>query len=56
MGKKYGSVGTRLQSVNTYSSHDYETDVRFKDNGDQYNMVDYHVFSLHTLHPRWQGN
>lgn len=56
MGKKYGSVGTRLQSVNTYSSHDHETDVRFKDNRDQYNMVDYHVVSLLTPHPCWQGN
>ncbi|KAI1212036.1 glycoside hydrolase family 43 protein [Annulohypoxylon truncatum] len=32
-----------------YPSHDRETDIQFNDNGDQYDMVDYHVFSLDTL-------
>jgi hypothetical protein len=29
-----------------YPSHDRETDIKFNDNGDQYDMADYHVFSL----------
>lgn len=29
-----------------YPSHDRETDIQFNDNGDQYDMVDYHVFSM----------
>jgi hypothetical protein len=29
-----------------YPSHDRETDIEFNDNGDQYDMVDYHVISL----------
>jgi hypothetical protein len=29
-----------------YPSHDRETDIAFNDNGDQYDMVDYHVLSL----------
>lgn len=29
-----------------YPSHDRETDQAFNDNGDQYDMADYHVFSL----------
>jgi hypothetical protein len=29
-----------------YPSYDRETDVKFNDNGDQYDMVDYHVLSL----------
>ncbi|KAJ5097613.1 Xylosidase/arabinosidase [Penicillium angulare] len=29
-----------------YPSHDRETDIKFNDNGDQYDMVDYHVFSM----------
>ncbi len=29
-----------------YPSHDRESDVAFNDNGDQYDMADYHVFSL----------
>jgi hypothetical protein len=29
-----------------YPSHDRETDIADNDNGDQYDMVDYHVFSL----------
>ncbi|KAJ6015434.1 Xylosidase/arabinosidase [Penicillium herquei] len=29
-----------------YPSHDRETDIEFNDNGDQYDMVDYHVFSM----------
>lgn len=37
--------------VYIYPSHDRETDIAFNDNGDQYDMVDYHVFSLDTLHP-----
>lgn len=37
--------------VYIYPSHDRETDIAFNDNGDQYDMVDYHVFSVDTLHP-----
>lgn len=29
-----------------YPSHDRETDIAFNDNGDQYDMTDYHVFSM----------
>ncbi|GES58818.1 xylosidase [Aspergillus terreus] len=29
-----------------YPSHDRETDIQFNDNGDQYDMVDYHVLSM----------
>lgn len=29
-----------------YPSHDRETDIKFNDNGDQYDMNDYHVLSL----------
>ena len=32
-----------------YPSHDRETDIQFNDNGDQYDMNDYHVFSLETV-------
>ncbi|KAK7731081.1 hypothetical protein SLS53_008799 [Cytospora paraplurivora] len=32
-----------------YPSHDRETDIQFNDNGDQYDMADYHVFSLESL-------
>ncbi|KAI1778769.1 glycoside hydrolase family 43 protein [Hypoxylon cercidicola] len=32
-----------------YPSHDRETDIQFNDNGDQYDMTDYHVFSLDSL-------
>ncbi|KAF3759948.1 family 43 glycoside hydrolase [Cryphonectria parasitica EP155] len=32
-----------------YPSHDRETDIQFNDNGDQYDMNDYHVFSLDSL-------
>ncbi|KAI2470722.1 glycoside hydrolase family 43 protein [Annulohypoxylon bovei var. microspora] len=35
--------------VYIYPSHDRETDIEFNDNGDQYDMVDYHVFSLDSL-------
>lgn len=31
--------------VYIYPSHDRETDIKFNDNGDQYDMADYHVFS-----------
>ena len=34
-----------------YPSHDRETDIKFNDNGDQYDMADYHVFSLESLDP-----
>ncbi|KKA28518.1 hypothetical protein TD95_002890 [Thielaviopsis punctulata] len=34
-----------------YPSHDRETDISFNDNGDQYDMADYHVFSTPTLDP-----
>lgn len=37
--------------VYIYPSHDRATDIQFNDNGDQYDMADYHVFSLDTLHP-----
>ncbi|KAG9253990.1 glycosyl hydrolase [Emericellopsis atlantica] len=32
-----------------YPSHDRETDIAFNDNGDQYDMADYHVFSTSDL-------
>lgn len=32
--------------IYVYPSHDRETDIQFNDNGDQYDMVDYHVLSL----------
>ncbi|KAJ9132377.1 Xylosidase-like protein [Pleurostoma richardsiae] len=34
-----------------YPSHDRETDIKFNDNGDQYDMVDYHVYSTSSLDP-----
>lgn len=34
-----------------YPSHDRETDIAFNDNGDQYDMADYHVFSAASLDP-----
>lgn len=34
-----------------YPSHDRETDIKFNDNGDQYDMADYHVFSTTSLDP-----
>ncbi|GKT95132.1 xylosidase arabinosidase [Colletotrichum tofieldiae] len=34
-----------------YPSHDRETDIKFNDNGDQYDMADYHVFSTSSLNP-----
>ncbi|KAF4891979.1 Xylosidase/arabinosidase [Colletotrichum viniferum] len=34
-----------------YPSHDRETDIQFNDNGDQYDMADYHVFSTSSLDP-----
>ncbi|KAI1108570.1 xylosidase/arabinosidase [Nemania sp. NC0429] len=37
--------------VYIYPSHDRETDIEFNDNGDQYDMTDYHVFSTTTLDP-----
>ncbi|GAP86634.1 putative xylosidase arabinosidase [Rosellinia necatrix] len=35
--------------VYIYPSHDRETDITFNDNGDQYDMADYHVFSTGSL-------
>ncbi|MFT3781687.1 MAG: glycoside hydrolase family 43 protein [Nibricoccus sp.] len=32
-----------------YPSHDRETDIPDNDNGDQYDMVDYHVFSMDSI-------
>ena len=32
-----------------YPSHDRETDIKFNDNGDQYDMADYHVFSMDSV-------
>jgi hypothetical protein len=37
--------------VYIYPSHDRESNVAFNDNGDQYDMADYHVFSVPHLHP-----
>ncbi|KAH9897104.1 glycoside hydrolase family 43 protein [Xylariomycetidae sp. FL2044] len=37
--------------VYVYPSHDRETDIQFNDNGDQYDMNDYHVFSTSSLDP-----
>ncbi|KAI1276340.1 xylosidase/arabinosidase [Xylaria sp. FL0933] len=34
-----------------YPSHDRETSIQFNDNGDQYDMADYHVFSTSSLTP-----
>ncbi|KAL4902564.1 hypothetical protein BDW74DRAFT_60690 [Aspergillus multicolor] len=34
-----------------YPSHDRDTGIASNDNGDQYDMADYHVFSLDTLTP-----
>ncbi|KAI0858837.1 glycoside hydrolase family 43 protein [Xylaria cubensis] len=34
-----------------YPSHDRESDVPFNDNGDHFDMNDYHVFSTSTLEP-----
>ena len=35
--------------IYVYPSHDRETDIAFNDNGDQYDMADYHVLSLDTV-------
>ncbi|KAI4600904.1 hypothetical protein KJ359_013067 [Pestalotiopsis sp. 9143b] len=35
--------------VYIYPSHDRETDIAFNDNGDQYDMADYHVYSTSSL-------
>ena len=40
--------------VYIYPSHDRETDIQFNDNGDQYDMTDYHVFSTSSLDPALQ--
>src|SRR3954471_13771571 len=32
-----------------YPSHDRETDIQDNDNGDQYDMTDYHVFSMASI-------
>jgi len=32
--------------IYVYPSHDRETDIQFNDNGDQYDMADYHVLSM----------
>ena len=32
-----------------YPSHDRETEIPFNDDGDQYDMVDYHVFSMESV-------
>ncbi|KAK5626631.1 hypothetical protein RRF57_002346 [Xylaria bambusicola] len=37
-----------------YPSHDRETDIQFNDNGDQYDMADYHVFSTSSLDPPYE--
>lgn len=38
--------------IYVYPSHDRETDIQFNDNGDQYDMVDYHVISLDRIDQR----
>ncbi|KAJ9631004.1 hypothetical protein H2203_001532 [Taxawa tesnikishii (nom. ined.)] len=35
--------------IYVYPSHDRETDIEDNDNGDQYDMVDYHVFSMDSV-------
>ena len=35
--------------IYVYPSHDRETDIADNDNGDQYDMVDYHVFSMDSI-------
>ncbi|PVF95045.1 putative xylosidase [Serendipita vermifera] len=35
--------------IYVYPSHDRETDIQDNDNGDQYDMVDYHVFSMDSI-------
>ncbi len=35
--------------IYVYPSHDRETDIAFNDNGDQYDMNDYHVLSLGSI-------
>lgn len=35
-------------TIYIYPSHDRKTDIQFNDNGDQYDMVDYHGISLPT--------
>jgi len=35
--------------IYVYPSHDRETDIPANDNGDQYDMTDYHVFSLDAI-------
>lgn len=42
--------------VYIYPSHDRETDIAFNDNGDQYDMADYHVFSTSSLDPPYTDN
>ncbi|KAI0487808.1 xylosidase/arabinosidase [Xylaria cf. heliscus] len=37
--------------VYIYPSHDRESDIAFNDNGDHFDMADYHVFSTSTLEP-----
>ncbi|KAI0010489.1 glycoside hydrolase family 43 protein [Xylariaceae sp. FL0662B] len=41
--------------VYIYPSHDRETDIAFNDNGDQYDMADYHVFSTSSLDEPYEG-
>ncbi len=41
--------------VYVYPSHDRETGVAANDNGDQYDMADYHVFSAGSLDPPHEG-
>ncbi|KAI1199818.1 xylosidase/arabinosidase [Nemania serpens] len=42
--------------VYIYPSHDRETDIEFNDNGDQYDMTDYHVFSTTALDPPYAAD
>lgn len=35
--------------IYVYPSHDRETDIAFNDNGDQYDMVDFHILSMPSI-------
>lgn len=43
------SAHTFNNKLYIYPSHDRETDIAFNDNGDQYDMTDYHVFSMDSI-------
>ena len=39
-----------------YPSHDRETDIEDNDNGDQYDMNDYHIFSADSIEGPFQDH